>query len=97
MNTSECQAYCESSKLRNVHEKLGLTMGDVEAASQRLAHKHSNEAYLITPGRLSDFEIALTLLRYYILGPWLKAGMPAPTPNTIPTEPIGGAGWTLNF
>src|SRR5437899_864691 len=45
-----------SSKLRNAREKLGLTMGDVEAASQRLASKHTNEAYLITPGRLSDFE-----------------------------------------
>jgi len=45
-----------SSKLRNVREKLGLTMGDVEEASQRLARKYNNEAYLITPGRLSDFE-----------------------------------------
>jgi transcriptional regulator with XRE-family HTH domain len=43
-------------KLRNLREKLGLTMGEVEAASQRLARKHNNEAYLITPGRLSDFE-----------------------------------------
>jgi transcriptional regulator with XRE-family HTH domain len=44
------------SKLRSLREKLGLTMGDVEAASERLARKHNNEAYLITPGRLSDFE-----------------------------------------
>jgi len=67
-------------------------LATLKAASQRLAYKHNNEACLINPHRLSDFEIALTLLRYYILGPWLKAGMPAPKPNTIPTEPIGGAG-----
>ena len=44
------------SNLRTVREKLGLTMGDVETASERLARKHNNEAFLITASRLSDFE-----------------------------------------
>jgi hypothetical protein len=42
--------------LRMIREKLGLTMVDVETASERLAHKHNNKEYLITTSRLSDFE-----------------------------------------
>jgi hypothetical protein len=42
--------------LRTLREKLGLTMGDVETASGRLARKYNNEEYLITTSRLSDFE-----------------------------------------
>lgn len=44
------------SNLRTLREKLGLTTGDVEAASERLARKHNNEEYLITIRRLSEFE-----------------------------------------
>jgi transcriptional regulator with XRE-family HTH domain len=42
--------------LRMFREKLGLTLRDVEAASERLVRKHHNQNYLITTGGLSDFE-----------------------------------------
>ncbi len=42
--------------LRIVREKLGLTMRDVETASERLARKHTNEEYFVPISRLSDFE-----------------------------------------
>lgn len=42
--------------LRALREKLGLTMRDIETASERIACKHENEEYLIPISRLSDFE-----------------------------------------
>ena len=42
--------------LRIVREQLGLTMRDVETASERLARKHANEEYFVPISRLSDFE-----------------------------------------
>jgi transcriptional regulator with XRE-family HTH domain len=42
--------------LRTLREKLGLTMRDIETASERIARKHGNEEYLIPISRLSDFE-----------------------------------------
>jgi transcriptional regulator with XRE-family HTH domain len=42
--------------LRTLREKLGLTMRDIETASERIARKHSSEEYLIQISRLSDFE-----------------------------------------
>jgi transcriptional regulator with XRE-family HTH domain len=42
--------------LRTLREKLGLTMRDIETASERIAQKHENEEYLIPISRLSDFE-----------------------------------------
>ena len=42
--------------LRDLREKLGLTMRDVEFGTGRLARKHNNEAYMIPISRLSDFE-----------------------------------------
>jgi transcriptional regulator with XRE-family HTH domain len=47
--------------LRTLRVKLGLTMGDVEVASERLARKHNNEEYLITTARLSEFETKGTI------------------------------------
>jgi anti-anti-sigma regulatory factor len=47
--------------LRTIREKPGLTMGDVETASEQLARKHNNEEYLITTCRLSDFETKVVL------------------------------------
>ena len=47
--------------LRTLRVKLGLTMGDVEIASERLARKHNNEEYLITTARLSEFETKGTI------------------------------------
>jgi transcriptional regulator with XRE-family HTH domain len=45
-----------SPNLRALREELGLTMGDVETASERLARKYDNQEYLIPISRLSDFE-----------------------------------------
>jgi transcriptional regulator with XRE-family HTH domain len=42
--------------LRALREKLGLTMRDIETASERIARKRGNEEYLIPISRLSDFE-----------------------------------------
>src|SRR6266851_2513074 len=42
--------------LRILREKLGLTMRDIETASERLAHRRGNDEYLIPISRLSDFE-----------------------------------------
>jgi len=42
--------------LRTLREKLGLTMRDVEAASERIVRKHDNQNYLITTDGLSDIE-----------------------------------------
>jgi transcriptional regulator with XRE-family HTH domain len=42
--------------LRIVRENLGLTMRDVETASERLARRHDNEEYFVPISRLSDFE-----------------------------------------
>jgi transcriptional regulator with XRE-family HTH domain len=43
-------------QLRTLREKLGLTMRDIETASERIARKRANEEYLIPISRLSDFE-----------------------------------------
>jgi transcriptional regulator with XRE-family HTH domain len=43
-------------KLRVLREKLGLTMRDIETASERIARNHYNEEYLVPISRLSDFE-----------------------------------------
>ena len=42
--------------LRLLREKLGLTMRDIETASERIARKRSNEEYFVPISRLSDFE-----------------------------------------
>jgi len=42
--------------LRILREKLGLTMRDIETASDRIARRKQNEEYLIPISRLSDFE-----------------------------------------
>ena len=42
--------------LRNLREKLGLTMRDIETATERIARKYQNEEYLIPISRLCDFE-----------------------------------------
>jgi len=53
--------------LRIVREKLGLTMRDIEAASERIAKKHGNEEYLIPISRLSDFETKSVIPSIYRL------------------------------
>lgn len=42
--------------LRQIRERLGLTIRDVEAASTRLAEKYGNPDYIISLSRLSDIE-----------------------------------------
>ena len=42
--------------LRAVREKLGLTMRDIETASEQIARRRNNEEYSIPISRLSDFE-----------------------------------------
>jgi len=42
--------------LRALREALGLTMRDVETATERIAAKHGNDEFLIVPSRLSEIE-----------------------------------------
>ena len=44
------------NNLRILRERLGLTMRDVETASERIARKKNNEEYWVPISRLSDFE-----------------------------------------
>jgi transcriptional regulator with XRE-family HTH domain len=56
--------------LRIARERLGLTMRDVEAASLRLAEKHGNQEFVISPSRLSDIEtkgLVPSIFRLYSL------------------------------
>lgn len=43
-------------KLRVLREKLGLTMRDIQTASERIARDRHNEEYFVPISRLSDFE-----------------------------------------
>lgn len=43
-------------RLRALREELGLTIRDVEAASSRIAAKHSSEDFSVSLSRLSDIE-----------------------------------------
>ncbi len=42
--------------LRKIRERLGLTMRQVESASQKIAELHGSEEYLVPISRLSDIE-----------------------------------------
>ncbi len=42
--------------LRSMRERLGLTMRVVENASARIAERHGNEEFIVSPSRLSDIE-----------------------------------------
>ena len=44
------------NNLRVLREKLGLTMRDIETASEQIARRRDNEEYSIPISRLSDFE-----------------------------------------
>lgn len=43
-------------RLREMREKCGLTMREVETQSRQIAEAHQNSEYLITTGRLSQIE-----------------------------------------
>jgi transcriptional regulator with XRE-family HTH domain len=42
--------------LRASRERLGLTMRDVENATLRIAERHGNDEFIVSPSRLSDIE-----------------------------------------
>ena len=44
-------------QLRQAREQLGLTLRDVEIGSDRIAARHRNRNFAISPGRLSDIEV----------------------------------------
>ncbi|HEX3352248.1 MAG TPA: helix-turn-helix transcriptional regulator [Terriglobales bacterium] len=44
------------SNLRSLRERLGLTMREVESASERIAERHRNDEFSVSPSRLSDIE-----------------------------------------
>ena len=54
-------------RLRGLREKLGLTIRDVEGASARIAARHGNEDFAISPSRLSDIETKGILHNIYRL------------------------------
>ncbi len=57
-------------RLRILREQLGLTLRDVEAASNRLAEKYDNAEYSITLSRLSDIEtkgVVPSIFRIYAI------------------------------
>ena len=42
--------------LRGLRERLGLTMREVESASARIAERHGNDEFGVSPSRLSDIK-----------------------------------------
>ncbi len=57
-------------RLRLLRERIGLTMRDVETASEKIAKKYENDEFLIPPSRLSDIEtkaIIPSIFRFYSL------------------------------
>jgi len=52
----EVRVITAGQQLRQAREQLGLTLRDVEMASDRIAAHHSNRNFAISPGRLSDIE-----------------------------------------
>jgi hypothetical protein len=48
--------FSAGQQLRVTREQLGLTMREVESASLRIAAKHGNDEYTVSPSRLSDIE-----------------------------------------
>ncbi|HMH06915.1 MAG TPA: helix-turn-helix transcriptional regulator [Terriglobales bacterium] len=48
--------FAAGSNLRALRERLGLTMREVESASLRIAERHANDEFAVSPSRLSDIE-----------------------------------------
>ena len=62
--------FSAGKKLRELREKIGLTLRDVEVASTQLSEVRGVEDYLINPSRLSDIEtkgIIPNIYRIYAL------------------------------
>ena len=66
------------SELRRLRETLGMRMRDIEAASERISRKYSNEEYLVPISRLSDFEtrdVIPSVYRMYSLAVIYRVGL----------------------
>jgi len=48
--------FAAGANLRALRERLGLTMREVETASTRIAERHANDEFVVSPSRLSDIE-----------------------------------------
>ena len=48
--------FTAGQNLRSLRERLGLTMREVETASVRIAERHGNDEFAVSPSRLSDIE-----------------------------------------
>ena len=46
--------FAAGANLRALRERLGLTMREVETGSARIAERHTNDEFAISPSRLSD-------------------------------------------
>jgi transcriptional regulator with XRE-family HTH domain len=58
------------NNLRGLRERLGLTMREVESASGRIAERHGNDEFAVSPSRLSDIEtkgLVPSIFRLYSL------------------------------
>jgi transcriptional regulator with XRE-family HTH domain len=56
--------------LRNLRDRLGLTMREVESASLRIAERHGSDEFAVCPSRLSDIEtkgLVPSIFRLYSL------------------------------
>ena len=56
--------------LRGLRERLDLTMREVESASVRIAERHQNDEFSVSPSRLSDIEtkgLVPSIFRLYSL------------------------------
>jgi len=58
------------NNLRGLRERLGFTMREVETASARIADRHGNDEFAVSPSRLSDIEtkgLVPSIFRLYSL------------------------------
>jgi transcriptional regulator with XRE-family HTH domain len=58
------------NNLRGLRERLGFTMREVESASGRIAERHGNDEFAVSPSRLSDIEtkgLVPSIFRLYSL------------------------------
>ena len=57
-------------QLRGLRERLGLTMREVESSCARIAERHTNDEFAVSPSRLSDIEtkgLVPSIFRLYSL------------------------------
>lgn len=69
-NTGKGEMLPAGLALRRMRDSLGLTMRDVENASNIVAQQHGSQEYLIPPSRLSDIEtkgVVPSVFRFYCL------------------------------